>query len=84
MAERVSDLKVCALCGIELPSGRFQIAEEWTAAEVEAQNMRTAVLERADMDADGNYVFYFCQWRHMGLFESECCSEPATLKEKEG
>lgn len=84
MAEKASDVKVCALCGVEIPDGGFCVAEDWTPEEVEANNMRPAVLARADRNAEGHYVFYFCQWRHLGLFQSECSPEPAVLKEKEG
>lgn len=64
-------LKPCALCGDELPAEQFQIIEHLTAEEMAGYNLRETTLARADLDADGNYTFYFCRWRHLGMFEGE-------------
>lgn len=83
MAQGTDNTRVCALCGQEFDTEHFHIAEHWTRDEVEARNIGSARLERADVDEGGNHTFYFCRWRHLGDFLSECGLESRVLREKE-
>ncbi len=65
-------MKECAVCGQQIDENRFHVSEHWSKPEVEAHNIGQARLARADQDGNGNYVFYFCRWRHLGDFQSEC------------
>ncbi len=69
--------RLCALCGQEVDESQFSVSEHWTKDEVASNNVGTQAMERADADDDGGYTFYFCRWRHLGDFLSDCEMESA-------
>lgn len=62
----------CAICGHPLPEDHFYIEERWSKSEVESSHILPLRLSRSQIDDQGRYVFYFCRWRHLGDFLSEC------------
>ncbi len=65
-------MKSCALCGQVVDTSRFCITETWTGEEVASKTLAQAALDRAEVDGEGSYTFYFCRWRHIGDFLSSC------------
>ncbi len=71
MERLAADSRQCALCGYEDRKDHFLATERWTRQEVEASDIRREYLQRAEVDGEGNHIFYFCRWRHLGDFLSE-------------
>ncbi len=66
----------CAVCGHEDAKDQFLVTEHWSGPEVEASGIRREHMQRAEMDGEGGYIFYFCRWRHLGDFLAEASLAP--------
>ena len=84
MAEATGTVRACALCGTEFEVDGFVAIERWTRQEVDSHEVRPAVRARAEVDGTGEHTFYFCQWRHLGMFQADCGVQSKTLREREG